>query len=209
MRGRLRAPLPVEVLPPRDMQPRSRLRRVEVLEPQVVYFAMGSSANAKVLRRALLALAELPYRVIAPVKRHLGDDPPELPDRILVTDWLPAHKVNPLADVAFIHGGEGTVQTAALSGTPFLGVGLQPEQEMNVEFYARQGCAIRLRKRELSTARIGSALEALLTEPGYRANAERMAGLLAEWDGPGSVARFLEERYGDAQISSNEPVMSG
>ena len=183
MFARLDGEVPAEILEmPRDLP--------------VVYFAMGSSANAKVLRRALLALAELPYRVIAPVKRHLGDDPPELPDRILVTDWLPAHKVNPLADVAFIHGGEGTVQTAALSGTPFLGVGLQPEQEMNVEFYARQGCAIRLRKRELSTARIGSALETLLTEPSYRANAERIAGLLAEWDGPGNVARFLRERYG-------------
>jgi ribosomal protein S18 acetylase RimI-like enzyme len=181
--ARLEGEVPREILEmPRDLP--------------VVYFAMGSSANGAVLRRALLALAGLPCRVIAPVRRHLLDDMPSLPDRVLITDWLPAHKVNPLADVSFIHGGEGTVQTAAVSGTPFLGVGLQPEQEVNIEFYVRQGSAIRLRKREVSKARIAAALAALLQEPSYRVNARRVAEELAGWNGPENVVRFLAERYG-------------
>jgi hypothetical protein len=45
---------------------------------------------------------------------------------VLVYDWLPAPKVNPLADIAVIHGGQGTVQTACAAGTPSIGIGLQP-----------------------------------------------------------------------------------
>jgi UDP:flavonoid glycosyltransferase YjiC (YdhE family) len=126
---------------------------------------------------------------------------PALPDRVLVTDWLPAHKVNPLADVAFIHGGEGTVQTAAVSGTPILGVGLQPEQETNIEFYVRQGSAIRLRKPEVTKGRVAEALRSLLEDPAYSANALRVSEALSGWDGPANVARFLKERYGQGEAA--------
>jgi len=34
------------------------------------------------------------------------------PGRVLLAPHAPAHRVNPLADIAITHGGAGTVQTA-------------------------------------------------------------------------------------------------
>jgi len=44
-----------------------------------------------------------------------------------------------MADLSVIHGGIGTVMTACLSGTPVVGVGMQPEQEVNLECLVRKG----------------------------------------------------------------------
>ena len=80
----------------------------------IVYFAMGSSGERGIIAAILKAFAGKPYRVVAPVKKLLNGMPVDIPDNVLVTDWLPAHKVNPMADLSVIHGGLGTVMTACL-----------------------------------------------------------------------------------------------
>jgi UDP:flavonoid glycosyltransferase YjiC (YdhE family) len=161
----------------------------------LIYCAMGSSANREVLVRTLMALAELPYHVIAPVKRHLTGLKLRLPAHIHTFDWLPAHKVNPLADLAVIHGGEGTVQTACWSGTPFVGVGLQPEQEANIEALVRQGMAIRLRKHGVTPARLSAAVTRILHDGRYRERARTVQALMQAWPGPQNAAAFLQQRF--------------
>jgi UDP:flavonoid glycosyltransferase YjiC (YdhE family) len=85
----------------------------------LLYFAMGSSANRSVLQTILPMFEGLPVRVIAPIKDHLEGYRGSIPENVQVTGWLPAHLVNPRCDIAVIHGGQGTVQTACASGTPF------------------------------------------------------------------------------------------
>lgn len=160
-----------------------------------IYCAMGSSANRDVLVRTLTALGELPYPVVAPVRRHLAGLGLNLPPHIHTFDWLPAHKVNPLAHAAVIHGGEGTVQTAAWSGTPFVGVGLQPEQEANIEALVRQGMAIRLRKQGVTTARLGAAMGQIWDDPRYYERARIVQGLMRACDGPRNAATLLRMRF--------------
>lgn len=161
----------------------------------LIYFAMGSSANQKTLLRALTILAELPYTVVAPIQRHIAGLKLDLPPHIHVFDWLPAHQVNPLADIAVIHGGEGTVQTACWSGTPFVGVGLQPEQEANIELMARQGMAIRLRKYGVTREKLATAVATLLQDGSYRQNAQRVQTLMRQWPGPQNAAAFLKSTF--------------
>jgi hypothetical protein len=111
--GPLIAHLPIDV--PTEIQEMPRDR-------PVVYFAMGSSGAERIVAQIIRAFDGQPYRVIAPVAplmKRLKLDPP---DNVIVTDWLPADKVNPMADVTVIHGGIGTVMTACLSGTPVVGI---------------------------------------------------------------------------------------
>lgn len=63
-----------------------------------------------------------------------------------VIDWLPADEVNRLADLSLIHGGVGTVMTAAYAGKPVVGVGMQPEQSANLACLVRKGFAVRVPK---------------------------------------------------------------
>ena len=159
----------------------------------LVYFSLGSLPNPAILERLLDALAELPVRVVAPIGPHLRAHPHRVPPNVLVFDLLPAHRVCPLFDLALIHGGEGTVQTACAGGVPFVGIGFTPEQDANIGFLVRRGTAERLRRREIDSPHLARAFEHLL-RPEVRRRASELQEELAAWDGPGNVARFLE-RY--------------
>lgn len=180
---RLNMPLPDEVLNlPRDLP--------------IVYFAMGSSGRADVIAHIIAGFAGKPYRVIAPVK-HLLDKPPiQIPENVFVTGWLPAHKVNPLADISVIHGGIGTIMTACLAGKPIVGVAMSPEQLINLENLVQKGFAIRIPKGSLTPDRLYHAIERLLADPVAQEKAREYQKVVEEWDTPQHIRRFFCERFG-------------
>jgi len=164
----------------------------------IVYFAMGSSGNQQIVREILEGFGGKPYRVIAPVKALLGDRAVAIPDNVLVTGLVPAHEVNPMADISVIHGGQGTVYTACLAGTPVVGIGMQPEQEGNLECLVRKGFAIRIRKRRLSARAVLDAVDKLLRDPEARRKAREFQHLVQAWDGPANAACFFRETFSPA-----------
>jgi UDP:flavonoid glycosyltransferase YjiC (YdhE family) len=157
---------------------------------QVVYCAMGSSANREIVLRVLHELSRLPVTVIAPVTRYLepGD---RLGTHVHVFDLLPAHKLGDLIDASVIHGGEGTVQTAVASGKPFLGIGLQLEQRWNVADCAEFGNAVGLSPRQAQGERLRRALETLLHDPLLRTRAADLQERLADIDGARNAADHI------------------
>jgi UDP:flavonoid glycosyltransferase YjiC (YdhE family) len=162
----------------------------------VVYFGMGSSGSPELTRAIVEGFRGKPYRVIAPVKHRLQQLKANVPDNVVVTDLVPAHRVNPMADISLIHGGAGTVYTACLAGKPIVGIGFQPEQEGNLECLARKGFAIRLRRRRVTPEAIFEALETLLADPDAIRKAEEFKKIVESWDGPTNAADFLRKTFG-------------
>jgi UDP:flavonoid glycosyltransferase YjiC (YdhE family) len=156
---------------------------------------MGSSGNQVVVQRVIEAFDNTHYQVISPVKAHIAGTRTIIPANVLVTDWLPAPKVNPLADIAVIHGGHGTVQTACASGTPFVGIGMQPEQEWNIDFLVRRGCAIRLSRHEVTRQDIIQAVEQLLNNQHAQAVAKEVQSEYQQWNGAERTAQFLASHF--------------
>ncbi len=180
--ARLARPIPPEVENlPRD-QP-------------IIYFAMGSSGDRQIIAEILQGFAGKPYRVIAPVRRLLRGMPLDIPLNVLVTDWLPAHKVNPLAQLSVIHGGLGTVMTACLAGTPIVGVGMHFEQEANLDCVVRKGFAIRLRKRRVTAAQVMEGVDRLLNDPEAHRKAREFKAIIEKYDAPANAARFLASTF--------------
>jgi len=99
--ARIDRPIPPEVL----SMPRDR---------PIVYFAMGSSGKPELLAEILAGFKGRPYRVIAPVKSRIEQATVVVPQNVTVTDFLPADKVNPMADILVIHGGQNTVRSQPL-----------------------------------------------------------------------------------------------
>ena len=162
----------------------------------VIYFAMGSSGERAIVLQLLDVLSQLPYQVIAPIQRLLDEAGIEAPDNVKAYHWLPAHKVNPLADIAIIHGGQGTVQTACASATPFLGIGMQFEQDANIEFSVKAGMALRLPRNAITAEGIQSAVTRLLREPAFKQNAlevQRVVNMREE--GRYTSARFIQQTF--------------
>lgn len=172
---------------------KAKAKSVERGRP-LLYFAMGSSANKALVLKLLNCLRELDIDVVAPVSFYLS--PSELSDyqgsSLVITDWLPADSVNQLADLALIHGGEGTVQTACASGHPFLGIGLQSEQRTNIKSCVSYGNALELKKRQITVKGLERLLGRLL-EPSYLEKAKSMAQLMKQVDGAGNAAAIIRE----------------
>jgi UDP:flavonoid glycosyltransferase YjiC (YdhE family) len=142
----------------------------------LIYFAMGSTGTPEIVAKILESFEGKPYRVIAPVKFQLGQVPGvRIPANVLVTDWVPALEVNKMADLAVIHGGIGTVMTAALAGKPVVGVGMQMEQVANLACLERLGFAIRVPKSKDPSSRIQAAIQRLLCDHAAKERAAAFA----------------------------------
>jgi len=100
--------------------------------------------------------------------------------------------------VAVTMGGQGTVQTGMISGTPLVGIPLHPEQELNVDLAARQGMAIAVAPRHAGTEKMSAAVRRILLEPRFRTEARRVQKLYAGIDGASEAAahivRYLRSR---------------
>lgn len=179
----LDVPLPDEIL----NLPRDRT---------IVYFAMGSSGRADIVARIIAGFAGKPYRVIAPVKGLLNKESIPFPDNVLVTGWLPAYKVNPLADISVIHGGIGTIMTACLAGKPVVGVAMSPEQLLNLENLVKKGFAIRIPKNNLTDDRLIDSIEQLLADPVAQEKAREYQKVIEAWDTTQHVRNFFCETFG-------------
>jgi UDP:flavonoid glycosyltransferase YjiC (YdhE family) len=148
------------------------INNARILNKKIVYFASGSSGNKKFVTRVLRELLKHDFHIIAPVKIYLGNPIP-ISNKLLCTDWLPAHLVAPLVDFSIIHGGEGTVQTACKSGKPFIGFGLQMEQKISLSYCEKYGNAIFLKPSQV-TSKIFSAALKEIQQVKYLKKAEQL-----------------------------------
>jgi len=180
--GRLDSPIPEDILNlPKDKP--------------IIYFAMGSSGQPEVIAKIVEGFTGKPYRVIAPVKSLLRNLDVKVPSNVIVTDWLPAHKVNPMADISVIHGGIGTVMTACLAGTPVVGVSMQPEQEFNIDCLVRKGFAIRIRKKRFTPEKLSSAIDQLLTDKEAQRKAKEFQKVIQKCDDPTLIINFFKSTF--------------
>jgi len=163
----------------------------------IVYFAMGSSGKPGLIADIIKGFKDRPYRVIAPVHSHIKEMDLEIPSNVIVTGFLPAHKVNPLADISVIHGGQNTVMNACLSGTPIVGIGMHAEQQANLDACVRKGFAIRLNKKRVTASAVLGAIDTLLNDQAAKEKVTAFQAELIKWDGPGNAAKFLNETFGE------------
>lgn len=146
-----------------------------------VYFAMGSSANHKVLMRTLEGFKGLDVLVVAPIKSYLKPED-AVPKNVYVTEWLPALEVLRFVDIAVTHGGQGTVQTNIMAGVPFLGIGMQPEQSLNIYQSVRFGNALQIQRSKVSKRNVQKAILELLTQDKYRSRAQIAKTMMEQID---------------------------
>jgi UDP:flavonoid glycosyltransferase YjiC (YdhE family) len=163
-----------------------------------LYCAMGVSGSPKVLRSIIDIVRELDLRTLIVTTTILDDNNSDSSDQVLFKSHVPAHLVNPMADIAITHGGAGTVQTAIHSGTPLVGIPMHQEQAGNISLVKRQGAGLMLWKQELTRKHLASALERLAANSQFRENMKRLKLEQDKIDGAAKAAQeivnFLKNR---------------
>jgi hypothetical protein len=111
---------------------------------------------------------------------------------IFITDaFVPAFKINSMADIVLSHGGQGTVQTAVASGTPIIGFAVQPEQQVNLENVVSYGGAIRLPVNRWKAANIIKSIDKICANTKYKESMQKLRAAQKEIDGKKNSAIAL------------------
>jgi UDP:flavonoid glycosyltransferase YjiC (YdhE family) len=165
--------------------------RVEVFlaGPEPVVYVSPTSVSAEFLRTLVTAVRAAGARVLLSATMHEVRDLEG--DGVLVERILPNHRVMPRVAAAVIMGGQGSVQTAMVSGTPFVGLPLQGEQEFNVHLAERLGMAIRLSPSAAGTPALTQAVRRLLDEASFREAAAKVRNLYSGTDGAAGAAQAI------------------
>lgn len=156
-----------------------------------LYCGMGVSGSPQVLQDVIDIVSDLDFQAVIVTTTILAEDVTRHADRVLLVPHVPAHLVNPLADIALTHGGAGTVQTAIHAATPLVGVPMHLEQAGNISLIARQGAGIMLSRPDLTRRKLGSALERLVTDSSFPANMQRLRESQDNVDGARNAAHEI------------------
>ncbi len=129
---------------------------------------------------------------------------------IFITDkFVPAKKINSLADITICHGGQGTVQTAAASGTPIVGIAQQPEQQMNLDHMKDYGAAIRIPYNKWRSAAIRNAVCHILSYDSYKTSAQALMKKINNMDGGKEAAITIWDKINDDYYPVDEHSSAG
>lgn len=111
---------------------------------------------------------------IEEIQQIIGDNP-----AICVTDqFVPALPIAELADCVVTHGGQATIQTALAGGAPIVGVAMQMEQQINLDFIASAGAGIRLGADQWRASAIQRAIRTVIEDPSYTMRAQELAHVI-------------------------------
>ena len=162
------------------------------------FITMGSTGANEYVIEAVKAVSEcgIPALVaLVPVRCSIKDIQAAIgavPRHVFLTEkFVPADIIAAQVDVVIGHGGQGTVQTALASATPIVGVGMQWEQQFNLDSAARQGAAIRIDKRKWNSNSIQEAVKEVLARKSYSQSAKRMQKEMESTKGADTAARFI------------------
>jgi MGT family glycosyltransferase len=146
------------------------------------------------LKAAARGLADAPWEAILTTGRQR--DPGELAleraPNVHRARWLSHTELLPRCAAVVTTGGAGTVLAALSAGVPLVVVPTTWDKPDNARRVADAGVGLRLPPRKCSPARLRAAVETMLFEPRYAANARRMADLLARAPGPARAAELIE-----------------
>jgi UDP:flavonoid glycosyltransferase YjiC (YdhE family) len=159
-------------------------------DPRPIVYVAITSSEAHLVRNVIEALRPIGVRILVASTIH---DLRNTDEDILVEPMLPGHLVMPRVDLAVTAGGQGSVQTALASGTPLVGVPLQPEQDLNLRLAEKQGAAKLVPLALASTPTMTATVCEVLRVPSFRENARRVQAIYARVDGPSSAADAILE----------------
>jgi len=149
-----------------------------------IFCSLVSSGFPETLRCIIDALKSVPeFNIVCSTTTIIS--PEELgpnTERFYACRFLPAHLVNEMANIAVLHGGQGTIQTAVWAGTPVVGIGFQAEQQANIDGIARAGMAKRIPLYNVNQKSVLKAVKTVSSEH-YITNAKKLKEKVRSVDG--------------------------
>jgi len=146
-----------------------------------ILVTIGSYGVKQTFLKLLQALNNTDYTVLVSLQSIIPEDElPSLHENIIVRKFFPSiQRIHELVDLSIIHGGRGTVYTAAFSGKPVIGIPMHAEQQWNLDNLLRYGTGVAVSKKYFTEQKLQVALQEIFTNyDTYLRNAERLKNTL-------------------------------
>jgi UDP:flavonoid glycosyltransferase YjiC (YdhE family) len=185
------------VLPQR--LPSRPTRRPRRRAKTVIHVTQGTWDNRDLTELVIPTVRTLGSRddtaVIATTGRH-GQTmlPIMLPRNAFVTDFVPYESLLPIVDVMVTNGGYGGVQHALAHGIPLVIAGATSDKPEVAARVAYAGAGIDLRTSRPRASDLTDAIDRVLTQPRYRAAADRLGREMLRYNAFDHIADVLAVR---------------
>jgi len=170
-----------EVEPPRGRDP------LVLIAPST-----AQDPGHRLMRAALLGLADEPVRVLAATNRKPVARPVQVPANARLVDWISYSRSMPGAALVVSHAGHGTVARALASGCPVLAVPHSGDMGENAARIDWAGVGVRLPWRLLTPLTLRLAARRALADPSLARRARDLADWAAANDGASRAADLVE-----------------
>jgi MGT family glycosyltransferase len=167
-------------------------------ERPLVYVSLGTvfNENRAFFRACVAAFASKEVQVVLSLGQGLPVDRlGPLPPNVLARSFVPQVALLPYVDLFVTHAGVNSVHEGLYFGVPLLLVPQQAEQAMVAVRIAELGAGLRVRAREVSAGIVWERAWRLLTEPGFKDQAQRLGQSLREGGGSARGAAAIEVWY--------------
>jgi MGT family glycosyltransferase len=159
----------------------------------LIVISLGTTyqEQEELLQRILSAVTSLPARSLLTLGRALQPSELQVPEGVVVRDWVPLESILPHVSVVVSHAGLGTVSASLAHGVPMLCIPLGREQPNNARQVEACGAGLTIDK-ESTADEIRDALLGVLGSERYGAGAREMAAIIAGYGSGEGAIRELE-----------------
>jgi UDP:flavonoid glycosyltransferase YjiC (YdhE family) len=126
-------------------------------------------------------------------------------DQLVVTRWASHERLLPHADVVVTHAGHGTVLAALAAGVPLVCMPMGRDQHGNGEQVTRLGVGVCI-EPSADSARVRAAIDEVLEDSAYRANAKKLAASARQFGGGSVLADHIQSLVGTAPTHRSVPT---
>ena len=161
-----------------------------------ILLTMGSSGDKELFIKLLQELNKTKYQVIAIYTNILDEKKlPKVNKNILLIKYVKSiNELHQMTDLSIIHGGQGTVYSAAYAGKPIIGFPMQFEQHLNIEKMVGHGTGIMLSKKYFNRKNFHNSLREIFDNyETFFDNAQKLANRLPPPKGDKNAANRIIE----------------
>ena len=159
----------------------------------LIYLSLGSmgSADLKLMRRVIAALAQTPHRYL--VRKGPLHEKLVLAPNMWGAEYLPQAAVLPLVDLVITHGATTTVTEAMHFGVPMIVMPLFWDQHDNAQRVQEQGYGLRLDPYRVTDKQLQKAVKHVLGDGELRARLTAAGTRIRAADGLRVAADRIEQ----------------
>lgn len=182
-------------------------------ESPIIYFSMGTVfGNKKLVSKMIKASIGAPWKVVASISGNYDvNDWKNVPENVLLRNYVPQPELLKKVDIVITHGGNGTMNEALSCGIPLIVIPQMMDQFDNAQKALEFGAGLRLNQWLVTSGKLKKAILKIQEDGSFRKNAQKIRDHFAQCDaalvGSKLILKLAESKMPLKRSSGDNPTL--